>query len=98
MRVDFDDVEDDSTGVGRTRLWRNVDGVMTLIMDITAEKTLNTSTSECDRVHLFTYWNWDPAGGQGDQLCYFDRFIVVTDLGDMTETDAGGTPIIGGLI
>ena len=95
MRIDFDDVPDDGAGSGRTRLWRNKLGVMTLIMDITDEKTLNSATSECDRVYLFTYWN---GGAPQDNTCYMDRFIIETDLSKLVETDSGGTKIIGGLL
>jgi hypothetical protein len=96
-RIDFDNVSLDLGGTGRIRIWRAKAGVMTLILDITDQKTLVSATDECRSAYMFTYWNGEPAQPTTDQVLYADRVIIETDMSKLVETDSNGYKIIGGL-
>jgi hypothetical protein len=72
---------------------------MTLIIDVTDQKTLNTATSVCPSLYVFTYFNVQNEGLEptADQTCYVDRVVIETDVSKLVETDANGYKIIGGV-
>ena len=97
FRIDFDEVALDDGGTGRVRVWVANGSQMDLIIDVTDQKTLPEVGGYADRIHLFTYWNGEPAVPTVDQTCYVDRIVVEPDVNKLVETDAAGNKIIGGL-
>ena len=97
FRVDFDDTPLDSGGTARVRVWRNIAGVMTLIIDVTDQRTLDDDTQLCPFIYVFSYWNGEPTLPSTAQTCYVDRLVIETDMTKLVETDSNGFKIIGGV-
>jgi hypothetical protein len=87
MYVKFDPVAKSSGGTGEVRVWKN----NTLLLDLTTQPTLVSSSDHSDSFFLFTYWN---GNAPATQSLYTDDIIVTSDT--PANKDSAGNPFIGG--
>jgi hypothetical protein len=72
INIKFDSVAKAKGGAGEVKIWKN----NALLLDLTSQPTLASSTDHSDGFYLFTYWN---GNAPATQALYVDDVIITSD-------------------